>query len=123
MLSGRPSSVAHLGEEWVKLKGLEEDWSRGEGRGFSKSEALHPERSVMLRSSPGTRWASGNKKRCLERVRPPASSAASNACLGTRIESGDPGAFQGGGPRAGELPEVSKGWAEEGVHPTPEAGG
>lgn len=25
--------------------------------------------------------------------------------------------------QAGELPEVSKGWAEEGEHPAPEAGG
>lgn len=122
--AGVCSPGAHLAQHTLERNGLSSrDWRKiglGERDGTSPNPRLCTW-SVVLPSSPGTRWASGNK-RCPQRVRLPASSAASNTCLGTRIESGDPEAFLGGGPRAGELTEVSKGWAEEGEHSTPKAG-
>lgn len=122
--AGVCSPGAHLARHTLERNGLSSrDWRKtglGERDGASPNPWLCT-RSVGLPSSPGTRWASGNK-RCPQRVRPPARSAASNTCLGTRIESGDPGAFQGGGPRAGELPEVNKGWAEEGAQPNARGG-
>lgn len=65
VLLGCPSSAAHLGEEWVKLKGLEKDGSRGRETGLLQIRSCAPrgQCSRLLQGRDGLQEIKGARER------------------------------------------------------------